>query len=69
VPLRQERRVLGEQPDGDDDDWHEMIDAVLEGEFDPDTFAEAEADRESEEETRRDLSHPSRFLPSRGSRY
>jgi hypothetical protein len=61
--------ILDMIPDGDEDDWHAMLDAVLEGEFDPDTFAEAEADRESEEETRRDLSHPSRFLPSRGSRY
>ena len=53
----------------DEDEWHEMLDAVLEDEFDPDAFEESEADRESEEETRRDLGHPSRFLPSRGSRY
>ena len=61
--------ILDMIPDGDEDDWHEMLDAVLKDEFDPDAFEEAEADRESEEETRRDLSHSSRFLPSRGSRY
>lgn len=56
-------------PERDEDDWHEMLDAVLKDEFDPGAFEEAEADRESEEETHRDLGHPSRFLPSRGSRY
>jgi hypothetical protein len=61
--------ILDMIPDGDEDNWHEMLDAVLKDEFDPDAFEEAEADRESEEETRRDLSHSSRFLPSRGSRY
>ena len=61
--------ILDMIPDGDEDDWHAMLDAVLKYEFDPDAFEEAEADRESEEETRRDLGHPSRFLPSRGSRY
>lgn len=53
----------------DEDEWHEMLDAVLEDEFDSDAFEESEADRESEEETRRDLSHPSNFIPSRRSRY
>ena len=53
----------------DEDEWHEMLDAVLEDEFDPDAFEESEADRESEEETRRDLSHSSNFIPSRRSRY
>jgi hypothetical protein len=56
-------------PEGDEDEWHEMLDAVLEDEFDAGAFEESEADRESEEETRRDLGHSSNFIPSRRSRY
>ena len=62
-------KILDMIPDGDEDDWHAMLDAVLEDEFDSGAFEEAEADRESEEETRRDLGHSSNFIPSRRSRY
>lgn len=62
-------KMLDMIPEGDEDEWHEMIEAVLDDEFDMSDFEEAEAERESEEETRRDLSRPSNFIPSRGSRY
>jgi hypothetical protein len=49
-------------PEDDQDEWHEMLDAVLEDEFEAD-----DGDYESTRETERDLSHPSNFIPSRRS--
>lgn len=62
-------KMLDLIPQDDDDEWHEMIEAVLDDEFDMSDFEAAEAEREREEETRRDLGHWSNFIPSRRNRY
>lgn len=49
-------------PEDDENEWHEMLDAVLEDEFEPD-----DGDYESTRETERDLGHWSNFIPPRGS--
>jgi hypothetical protein len=54
--------ILDMVPEDDQDEWHEMLDAVLEDEFEAD-----DGDYESTRETERDLSHPSNFIPSRRS--
>jgi hypothetical protein len=54
--------ILDMIPEDDQDEWHEMLDAVLEDEFEAD-----DGDYESTRETERDLSHPSNFIPSRRS--
>jgi hypothetical protein len=54
--------VLEGIPEDESDIWHALLDGVLNDEVDPAAFADAEADREDWEETKRDLSHPSRFL-------
>lgn len=42
--------------------WHNMLNAVLDDEIDPEAFADAEAHRRDIEDTERDLSRPSNFL-------
>jgi len=54
--------VLDGIPEDESDIWHALLDGVLNDEVDPAAFADAEADSEDWEETKRDLSHPSRFL-------
>ena len=54
--------ILDMIPTDDENEWHEMLDAVLKDEFESD-----DGDYESTRETERDLGHWSNFIPPRGS--
>jgi hypothetical protein len=54
--------IINMIPADDENEWHEMLDAVLKDEFEPD-----DGDYESTRETERDLGHWSNFIPPRGS--
>jgi len=62
VTFKLPNEIIDMIPEDDENEWHEMLNAVLEDEFEPD-----DGEYESTRATERDLNRSSNFIPPRGS--